>query len=182
MTTVAYLVTQALGARGHDAVWPILVVWVVAMAPPVWMSVAVGRRSGGLGRLSAVWVGLVVFGMAENLWAAGWASEAVKHVSFRPLWLGVGAVGFAATATWVGDSDRRAVYAMWAVLNAFLAVGLVLRPESFEGWTFLLAAIVQGLPMLFDLPLRSREHTTPTVPPVPTPGRLRLWLASPSSA
>ena len=55
---------------------------------------------------------------------------------------------------------RRVAYGVWAVLNAAAVVGLLLAYESFEGWSFVLAAGVQGLPMLLDLPMRARAEAT----------------------
>lgn len=51
---------------------------------------------------------------------------------------------------------RKAAYALWALLNAAAVVGLVVAYEPFEGWAFVLAAGIQGLPMLLDLPLWAR--------------------------
>ena len=153
--TLAYLLTQILGRSGHSAVWPILGLWAAAMAVPLWMTWDARRGGAGVGRLSALWVGLVVAALAENALAAGFAGEAVTHVSYRTLWFGVGAVGFALTAAWVDGGVRRAAYGVWALANAAVVVGLLVAYESFEGWAFVLAAGVQGLPMLLDLPLRA---------------------------
>lgn len=156
--TGAYVLTQILGRSGHSAVWPILSLWTVAMAVPLWMTWA-ADRTDSVGRLSVLWVGLVVVAMVENAGAAAWAGEAVKHASFWTLWFAVGTVGFALTAAWVKGTGRRVAYGVWAALNAAAVVGLLVAYESFEGWAFLLAAGIQGLPMLLDLPLRSRAES-----------------------
>ena len=156
--TLAYVLTQILGRSGHSAVWPILGLWAVAMAVPLWMTWSARQQGADVGRLSALWVGLVVAAMAENALAAGFAGEAVTHVSYRTLWFAVGAVGFGLTAAWVEGGARKAAYAVWALANAAVVVGLLVAYESFEGWTFLLAAGVQGLPMLLDLPLRAHAE------------------------
>ena len=156
--TLAYLLTQILGRSGHSAVWPILGLWTVAMAVPLWMTWSARQRGVDVGKLSALWVGLVVVAMAENALAAGFAGGSVTHFSYRTLWFAVGAVGFALTAAWVQGGARKAAYGLWALANAAAVVGLLVAYGSFEGWAFVLAAGIQGLPMLVDLPLRARLH------------------------
>ena len=156
-TTAAYLLTQAVAGLLGDADIPIMVLWAVAMAVPIAMTLR--ARGEGVGTLSAVWIGLVLLGMAENVGVEllG-ASEALEHFSFRTMWFLIGAVGFAYTAAVVTGSTRKAAYAAWAVANAVALGGLLVAYELFEGWAFVLAALIQGVPMLVDLPLRRAAH------------------------
>ena len=131
--TLAYVLTQILGRSGHSAVWPIIGLWTLAMAVPLGMTWSARREGADVGRLSALWVGLVVAAMVENALAAGVAGEAGTHFSFRTLWFVVGAAGFALTAAWVKGGVRKAAYGFWALANAAVAVGLLVAYESFEG-------------------------------------------------
>ena len=81
----------------------------------------------------------------------------LQHASFYHVWFLVGALGFAYSAASAQTGARKALYGTAALLNALMVVALVAVPGT-EGVAFLVAAAVQGLPMLADLPLRAREH------------------------
>lgn len=79
----------------------------------------------------------------------------LQHASFYHVWFLIGALGFAYSAAVAHGGGRRALYGTAALLNAGMVVALVAVPDA-QGVAFLVAAAVQGLPMLIDLPLRAR--------------------------
>ncbi|MEM1043601.1 MAG: hypothetical protein AAGI91_13340 [Bacteroidota bacterium] len=81
----------------------------------------------------------------------------LQHAAFFHLWFLVGALGFAFSAAAAEGGVRRALYGLAAVLNALMVLALVAAPGTRDA-AFLIAAAVQGLPMLLDLPLRAGQH------------------------
>ena len=81
----------------------------------------------------------------------------VQHVSYYHLWFAVGAVGFAVSAVQAEGGGRKTLYGAASALNALMVVLLIVYPPV-EAAAFLIAAAIQGLPMLADLPLRARLH------------------------
>lgn len=79
----------------------------------------------------------------------------LQHAAYFHLWFLVGALGFAYSAAVAHGSARKALYSTAALLNAVMVLALVTVPDA-RGVAFLVAAAVQGLPMLVDLPLRAR--------------------------
>ena len=80
----------------------------------------------------------------------------LQHAAYFHLWFLVGALGFAFSAAVAHGGTRRALYGLAALLNALMVLALVVVPSA-RGAAFLVAAAVQGLPMLLDLPLRARQ-------------------------
>ncbi len=152
--TVAYLLTEYFGhtmEHGHDAV---LYTWVVAMLVPVALTLGLGRRANAP---VWVWAGATVLAMVENFGAHASESKPLMQFSFHTLWFLFGAVGFAYTTTVVEGSARKRLYAVAALLN-FLGAGLLLVNHDFlKGYQFVVLALIQGVPMLLDVPLR-RQH------------------------
>ena len=87
----------------------------------------------------------------------GLITPEVQHVSYHHLWFAIGAVGFAVSAWQAEGGARKTLYGVAAALNALMVVLLVIYPPV-EALAFLVAAGIQGLPMLADLPLRRRAH------------------------
>ncbi len=152
--TGAYLLTQYFGyalEHGHAAV---LWTWTGAMLIPVVMSLLLGHRANAL---VWVWAGATVLALAENFGAHAIESKPLMHFSFHTLWFLFGAAGFAYTAAVVDGSSRKRLYAGAALLNLVGAVLLLINHEMLEGYEFILLALIQGVPMLLDVPLR-RQH------------------------
>ena len=83
----------------------------------------------------------------------------LQHAAYFHLWFLVGALGFAYSAAVAHGGARKALYGTAALLNAMMVLALVAVPDA-RGIAFLVAAAVQGLPMLVDLPLRARADRT----------------------
>ena len=81
----------------------------------------------------------------------------VQHLSYYHLWFAIGAVGFLWSAVHAEGAARKALYGAAAALNAAMVAALVAYPPIGDVAGFI-AAGVQGLPMLADLPLRRRVH------------------------
>jgi hypothetical protein len=79
-------------------------------------------------------------------------SADAQHVSFRQVWFAVAAVGFAYSAFKAEGTSRKLLYGAASALNALMVVLLFTYPPI-EAAAFLIAAAIQGLPMLIDLPL-----------------------------
>jgi hypothetical protein len=90
-----------------------------------------------------------------------------QDASFYHLWFALGAAGFAASALAVEGRGRKALYGVAAALNGLMVVVLVLAPST-QAAAFPIAAIIQGLPVLADLPLRDRAHRA-VAPSYPVP-------------
>ena len=82
-------------------------------------------------------------------------AAALQHAAYFHLWFLVGALGFAYSAAVAHGGARKGLYGTAALLNAAMVLALVAVPDA-RDVAFLVAAAVQGLPMLVDLPLRTR--------------------------
>lgn len=71
--------------------------------------------------------------------------------------MAVGAAGFAYTAVAVNGRPRKQLYAAAAVLNLVGAVLVLLNHDFLKSYQYLALALIQGVPMLLDVPLR-RQH------------------------
>lgn len=152
--TVAYLLTEYFGhalEHGHDAV---LWTWTAAMLVPVGLTLGLGGRANALGW---VWAGATVLAVAENFGAHAAESKPLMHFSFHTLWFLFGAVGFAYTAAVVEGSTRKRLYAGAALLNLVGAGLLLVNHDLLKGYEYIVLALIQGVPMLLDVPLR-RQH------------------------
>lgn len=151
--TVAYLITQYIGRtmeHGHDAV---LWTWTGAMLIPIGMTLLLAKRNA----LVWVWAGATVLATLENFGAHAAGSKPLMMFSFHPLWFLFGAAGFAYTAVAVEGSTRKQLYAGAAVLNLLAALLILLSHDFLKGYQYILLALIQGVPMLLDVPLR-RQH------------------------
>lgn len=149
--TVAYLLTEYFGhtlEHGHSAV---LWTWTGAMLIPVLLTLALGQR---VNALAWVWAGATVLAMAENFGAHAAEAKPLMMFSFHALWFLFGAAGFAYTAGAVDGSTRKQLYAAAAVLNLVGAVLVLLNHDFLKGYQYLALALIQGVPMLLDVPLR----------------------------
>jgi hypothetical protein len=152
--TGAYLLTQYLGHSLEHPHAAILWTWTGAMLVPLGLSVLLGRRANAL---VWVWAGATVLALAENFGAHAVESKPLMHFSFHALWLLFGAAGFAYTAAVVKGRVRRRLYAGAALLN-LVGAGLLLGNPAFgKEYLYVLLALLQGVPMLVDVPLR-RQH------------------------
>ena len=79
----------------------------------------------------------------------------LQHAAYFHLWFLVGALGFAYSAAVAHGGARKVLYGTAALLNAMMVLALIAVPDA-RGVAFLVAAAIQGLPMLLDLPLRAR--------------------------
>ena len=152
--TGAYLLTEYFGhtlEHGHDAV---LWTWAGAMLIPVVMSLLLGSRANAL---VWVWAGATILAVVENFWVHAAEAKALMPFSFHTLWFLFGAAGFAYTAAVAEGSARKRLYAGAALLNLVGAGLLLVNIEILGPYEYAALALVQGVPMLLDLPLR-RQH------------------------
>ena len=152
--TVSYLITEYIGRtmeEGHSAV---LWTWILAMLIPVGMTLLLDKRNA----LVWVWAGATVLATAENYWAHAAEAKSIMLFSFHTLWFLFGALGFAYTATAAEGTRRKQLYGLAALLNLVGAVALFFNHELLEGYQYIILAVIQGLPMLLDVPLRRQQH------------------------
>ncbi|AWM32247.1 hypothetical protein [Hymenobacter nivis] len=152
--TGAYLLTEYFGRTLEEGHAAILWTWTGAMLVPVALSLLLGRRANAL---VWVWAGATVLATAENFGVHAAESKALMPFSFHTLWFLFGAVGFAYTAAVVEGSSRKRLYAGAALLNLVGAGLLLVNHEMLEGYQYVVLALIQGVPMLLDVPLR-RQH------------------------
>jgi len=101
--------------------------------------------------------GATVLAVAENFGAHAAESKPLIQFSFHPLWFLFGAVGFAYTAAVVDGGARKRLYAGAALLNLIGARLLLVNHDLLKGYEYIVLALIQGVPMLLDVPLR-RQH------------------------
>lgn len=124
------------------------------MLVPVVGSLLLGRRANAL---VYAWAGATVLATAENFWVHAAEAKSLMPFSFHTLWFLFGAAGFAYTATVVEGSSRKRLYAGAALLNLVGAGLLLANHDLLKGYQFVALALIQGVPMLLDVPLR-RQH------------------------
>lgn len=149
--TVAYLVTQYIGntmEKGHAAV---LWTWAVAMAIPVLLTLLLGRRANAL---IWVWALITVLATLQNVWVHLTQAKNLMPLSYHTLWFAFGAVGFGYTAAVVDGAPRKRLYAAAAGLHVVGALITLIDKDLMKGYEYIVLALIQGVPMLLDLPLR----------------------------
>jgi len=155
--TVAYLITQYIGntmEHGHSAV---LWTWGVAMAIPTLITLLLAKQANAL---IWVWVLITVAATLENVWVHATESKALMPFSYHALWFVFGAIGFGYTAAVVDGADRKRLYGTAAALHVVGAVIVLIDKDLMKGYEYIILALIQGVPMLLDLPLRKRQHAT----------------------
>ncbi|OGX82432.1 hypothetical protein BEN48_17620 [Hymenobacter glacialis] len=153
--TGAYLLTEYLGhtlEHGHAAV---LWTWAGMMTMPLVASLLLGHRANAL---VWVWAGATVLAMVENFGVHIIEAKPLMHFSYHTLWFLFGAAGFAYTAAVVDGSARKKLYAGATLLNLLGAALLLVAPNLLKGYQYVALALVQGVPMLLDVPLRRRHE------------------------
>ena len=155
--TAAYLLTEYFGRTLEHAHSAVLWTWAGAMAIPVVLTIALGRRANPL---IWVWAAATGLAMAENFWVHAAQKKAAMPFSYHMLWFAFGTLGFAYTAVVVKGATRRQLYAVAAGLNLIGAVAVALNKDFLKGYQFLVLALIQGVPMLLDLPLRKRHKAS----------------------
>lgn len=153
--TAAYLLTQYFGNTQEDPHGPILWTWAGAMALPLLLTLLLGHRRNAL---IWVWAGATALALGENFWVHGAEAKAAMHFSFHALWFAFGAAGFAYTAAVVDGTTRQRLYGLAAVLNLAGTVLVLVDKELLKGVEYVVLALIQGVPMLVDLPLRKRQE------------------------
>ncbi|MBW3130177.1 hypothetical protein [Hymenobacter profundi] len=152
--TIAYLITQYIGntmEHGHAAV---LWTWGVAMAIPTVMTLLLGKEAN---TLIWVWVLITVAATLENVWVHATESKGLMPFSYHALWFVFGAIGFGYTAAVVDGAKRKQLYAIAAALHVIGAVIVFIDKDLMKGYEYIVLAVIQGVPMLLDLPLR-KQH------------------------
>ncbi len=162
--TLAWLVTQILdwypelvaGAPVSTARVTIGI-WFVLMLPPVILTILKMRDWNRWAPFLLLWLVITVGGTLQNTVIANIdTAEPIQIISYIHLWFGLCTVGFAYTAAQFHNHSRT-VYSAAAILNATIIPALFLAPALYN-IVFLIAAIIQGLPMLIDLGLTYRTR------------------------
>ncbi|MBO3272112.1 hypothetical protein [Hymenobacter defluvii] len=153
--TGAYLLTEYFGHALEEPHSAILWTWAGTMLLPVVLTLALGRRANAL---VWVWAGATALAMLENFGAHAAEAKPLMQFSFHALWFLFGAAGFAYTAVAVKGTARKQLYAGAAILNLLGAIMVGLNPDFLKGYQYLVLALIQGVPMLLDLPLRRRHE------------------------
>jgi len=147
--TVGWAVSQIVAVAGGTSArtqYALTAFWLVGSLVPIAASFLWMRARGFTG-LFLVWTALGVTGLVASFAAAGQVVDIAPVLVFGGLWFAGPAMGFLVTAAYMSDWSRR-LYAGAAVAN--LAGGAaVLAVPGFGTVYFVVAAVVQGLPMLY---------------------------------
>jgi hypothetical protein len=104
-------------------------------------------RSRTMTGLFPAWTVLGVTGLVASFAVIVQAISINETLILGGLWFAGPAVGFLITAAYMNDWSRQ-LYAGAAVANLIAAV-LVVTVSSFEAFYFIVAAVIQGLPMVY---------------------------------
>lgn len=149
--TIAYLFTPYVKALGVTAVaveYQILVLWVLLMAPPIYMSYQEGKGPLGWKTLNPIWAFFMIVGLLGNFAGQISLSGDMLFYSYYQKWFFLPAALLAYTAYKMSDASRR-IYAAATALNIVAGLYLFVEP-TFQLYAFQTAAVIQGLPMLLD--------------------------------
>jgi len=146
--TGGWVVSQvvALSGGGRGLQLGLTAFWLVGSLVPIVASL-LWMRARTVTGLFPVWTVLGVTGIAASFAVIVGAVDVAPVLVLGGLWFAGPAVGFLVTAAYTSGWSRR-LYAGAAVANLAGAVAVVTVP-GFESAYFLVAAVVQGLPMLY---------------------------------
>lgn len=144
--TGGWIVSQLVALGGVGSQLGLTAFWLVGSLVPITASV-LWMRSRTMTGLFPAWTVLGVTGLVASFAVIVQAIPVDETLILGGLWFAGPAVGFLVTAAYMNDWSRR-FYAGVAVANLLAAV-LVVTVSSFEAVYFAVAAVVQGLPMLY---------------------------------
>lgn len=149
VVTAGWIVTQvvvAAGATGQSVDLGLTAFWLVGSLVPITASFLWMRERGFTGLLPT-WTVLGVTGLVASFAVILGALPVEPVVILGGLWFVGPAIGFLVTAAYMNDWSRR-LYAGAAVANLAGAVAVFVVP-GFDWVYFLVAAVIQGLPMWY---------------------------------
>lgn len=149
--TLAYLLTSVVnqtGASGTGVNYSIILMWIALMSIPGYYSLQEYREDGNFNNLNVIWGIVIIVAVLANIPGELTVTGELLTYAYYHKWFLLPGALFAYTA-YVMDGFSRKVYATAAVLNLGVAASLSYVPLVFN-YAFLIAAVVQGLPMLVD--------------------------------
>lgn len=147
--TGGWVVSQAValaGATSTGSQLGLTAFWLVGSLVPITASF-LWMRARTVTGLFPVWTVLGVTGLVASFAVITEVLAVSPVLVLGGLWFAGPAVGFLVTAAYMNDWSQR-LYTVAAVANLAGAVAVVLLP-GFEAVYFIVAAVVQGLPMLY---------------------------------
>lgn len=152
--TIAWIATYVLSAYPQWAVInpdiDIMIIWIVLMAIPILITQELFPADFWYEKLTKEWAELMVAGFLINLVALYmYLSVLWLEFSYVHTWFIIGAVGFYITGKNLSGNKRK-LYYISAVLNALAIPFFHLTRDVYRFEIFLIAALIQGVPMLID--------------------------------
>ncbi len=144
--TGGWIVSQLVATAGVGSQLALTAFWLVGSLVPITASF-LWMRSRTMTGLFPAWTILGVTGLVASFAVIVQAISVDEALILGGLWFAGPAVGFLITAAYMNDWSRQ-LYAGVAVANLVAAV-LVVTISSFESFYFIVAAVIQGLPMLY---------------------------------
>jgi len=144
--TGGWIVSQIVAVAGVGSNLALTAFWLVGSLVPITASFLWMRSRTRTG-LFPVWTVLGVTGLLASFAVVTGTIGIGETLILGGLWFAGPAVGFLVTAAYMNDWSRR-FYAGAAVAN-LVAAALVVTLPSFRAVYFVVAAVIQGLPMLY---------------------------------
>lgn len=144
--TGGWIVSQLVSVAGVDSQLALTTFWLVGSLVPITASF-LWMRSRTMTGLFPAWTILGVTGLIASFAVITEIIGINETLILGSLWFAGPAVGFLITAAYMNDWSRR-FYAGAAVANLIAAVLVVTLPP-FQAVYFFVAAVLQGLPMLY---------------------------------
>lgn len=147
--TGGWIASQAVGVAGvtsTELLLGLVTFWLVGSLVPITASF-LWMRSRSFTGLFPVWTLLGVTGLVASFAVVGGVVDIPPVFVLGSLWFAGPAVGFAVTAAYMADWSQW-LYAGAAAANLVAAVAVATVP-GVETVYFAVAAVIQGLPMLY---------------------------------
>lgn len=149
--TLAYLITgliNQIGLEGSTVNYSIILVWFGLMLVPGYYSLQEYREDGNWKNLNVIWSIVIILAVLTNIPGEMTATGELLTYAYYHKWFLLPSILFAYTAYKMNGFSRK-VYAVATVLNLGVAFTLSTSALIFN-YAFLIAALVQGVPMLVD--------------------------------
>jgi hypothetical protein len=149
--TLGYLLTgiiNYLGFQGAAVNYSIILLWLGLMAIPGYYSLKQYQEDKNLNNLNVIWSAAIIIGVLANIPGQLTTTGEILRYTYYQKWFILPAALFAYTAYAMTGFSRK-VYSVATVLNLIVAFTLSSVPVI-QNYAFIIAAVVQGVPMLID--------------------------------
>lgn len=149
--TLAYFLTPAIGMLNISGIglnYQILIMWTLLMTVPIYYSYREGKGPLGWKTLNPIWALFMIVGIVGNFLGQIFLTGESLVFSYYQKWFLLPAALFAYTAYEMSGFSKK-LYAVTALANLIAGVYLFIDPV-FQLYTFPVAGIIQGLPMIID--------------------------------